>query len=198
MPQGPRAALDRVFATPPYRWQEEPGPLRALREGWHRLGDWLAGLRADNPEAFRVLVAALLVVLLLILAHAGYVVWRTAREARDSAGPAPRAARETRDAEWYSRAADRAADAGRLREALQLAFVALALTLQRQGALDYHLSKTPAECAREARLAEADRERLRALVRRLYGHVFGGRPLGRQDYDDWRAAGASPWHAAAG
>lgn len=194
-----RAALDSVFATPPYRWSEEPGPLRLLRRWWDTLGDWLAALRADNPALFRLLVLGLLLALLLVFAHAAYIVWRTAR---DAAGPEARAAgpgaRERRDAAWYSREADRAAAGGRLVEALQLAFVALALTLQGQGVLEYDPSKTPAECAREARLAEGDRERLRSLVRALYAHAFGGRPLGPEEYRRWRDGGAPPWHAATG
>ena len=102
-----------------------------------------------------------------------------------------------RDAAWYLREADRAAAAGRIAEALQLAFVGLALTLDGQGLLRYHASQTPAECAREARLAAEDRERLRALVRTLYGHVFGGRPCAPDDYRRWRETSAGPWHAAA-
>ena len=194
-----RDTLDRVFADPAYRWGEVPAPLRLLREWWDRLGDWLAGLRADNPLAYRLLVLALLLALLLILAHAGYVVWRTARTANRHDQRAPRReGGEPHDAGWYTRAADRAAADGRLAEALQLAFVSLALTLHAQGAVQYHASKTPAEYAREARLAEGDRERLGALVRALYAHVFGGRPLALTDYQRWRDAGAPPWHAAAG
>jgi hypothetical protein len=203
-PQSPgpgelRVALDSVFATPPYRWSEEPGAVSLLRRWWSQLGDWLAGLRADNPAVFRLLVLGLLLGLLLIFAHAAYVVWRTARDSgrTDERGPG-RARGERRDAAWYSLAADRAAAEGRLLEALQLAFVALALTLHGQGVLEYDASKTPAECAREARLAEGDRERLRSLVRTLYAHAFGGRPLGPDDYRRWRDAGAPPWHAAAG
>jgi hypothetical protein len=194
-----RATLDSVFADPAYRWGEVPAPLRLLRQWWDRLGDWLLGLRADNPLAYRLLVLGLLLALLLVLAHAAYVVWRTAQAANQDDGRLPRRrAGEPRDAGWYSRAADRAAAEGRLLEALQLAFVALALTLHDQGAVRYHASKTPAEYAREARLAEGDRERLRALVRALYAHVFGGRPLGPDDYRRWREAGAPPWHAPAG
>ncbi|HEX6104072.1 MAG TPA: DUF4129 domain-containing protein [Gemmatimonadales bacterium] len=193
-----RQTLDTVFAGPAYRWGEEPAPLRILRDWWQRLGDWLVGLRADNPLAYRLLVLGLLLTLLLILAHAAYVVWRTARAARQDGGAPGRPAAEYRDAAWHARAADEAAAEGRLAEALQLAFVAVALTLHEQGAVQYHASKTPAEYAREARLAEGDRERLRSLVRTLYAHAFGGRPLALEDYRRWRDAGAPPWHAAAG
>jgi hypothetical protein len=193
-----RAALDSVFARPEYRWSEEPVLLQMLRKGWHALGEWLRSVRGDNPFVFRLLVFALLVALILIFAHAAYVLWRTMRE---GAGPPeralPREPREPRDAGWYLREADRAAAQGRLAVALQLAFVGLALTLDSQGLLQYHSSKTPAECAREAQLAESDHERLRELVRTLYGHVFGGRSLGLEDYRRWRELSRMEWHAAA-
>jgi len=193
-----RAALDTVFAGRAYRWTRESAPARLAREWWERLGDWLRGLRADNPLVFRLLVLALLLALVLILAHAAWLVWRTVRAARSlDEGEPDVAPAEARDAEWYARAADRSAADGRLAEALQLAFVALALGLERQGLLQYHASKTPAECARDARLEPADRERLREMVRTLYLHVFGGRPVAPEDYRLWRAAGAEPWHAPA-
>ena len=137
---------------------------------------------ADNPAAFRLLVFALLIALVLVLAHGG--VGRLAHRARRAAVPddgAPRAGRATRrDAAWYLREADRAAADGRIAEALQLAFVALALDARRRRACSGTTrARHPAECAREARLAREDRERLRALVRALYAHVFGGRPCAR-------------------
>jgi hypothetical protein len=197
-PAALRAVLDRVFAAPAYRWAEEPPLLRMLREWWHQLTGWLEGLRVGNPVAFRLFVFWLLCLLVLVLAHGAWVVWRTVRGAAagDEAEPVP-AEREVRDAAWFFRAADRAAGEGRTAEAFQLAFVGLALTLDGQGLLRYHTSKTPAECVREARLAGEDRERLRTLVRALYAHVFGGRPFGPDDYRRWREDIARPWHAPA-
>jgi len=194
-----RAALDTVFAGRAYRWAREPAPSRLIREWWDRLSEWLRTLRADNPLVFRLLILALMLALVLILAHAAWLVWRTVRGAQAAdAAAAPSTTTERRDADWYGRAADRAAAEGRFAEALQLAFVAVALGLDRQGLLQYHASKTPAECARDARLVPADRERLRGLVRTLYLHAFGGRPAALDDYRHWRAAGAKPWHAPAG
>jgi hypothetical protein len=193
-----RAVLDSVFARPEYRWAEEPVLLQMLRQGWHALGEWLRSVRADNPFVFRLLVFALLVTLILIFAHAAYVLWRTMQAGAGPPGRAlPSKPREVRDATWYLREADRAAVQGRLAAALQLAFVGLALTLEAKGLLQYHSSKTPAECVREAQLAEGDRERLRELVRTLYGHVFGGRPLGPDDYRRWRERSGMEWHAPA-
>jgi hypothetical protein len=193
-----RAVLDTVFAAPEYRWRAEAAPWRLLRTWWHRLAEWLQGLRTDNPAVFRVLLLGILVALILLLAHAAYVVWRTvyAGSATPEHVPVgPRADR--RDAAWYTQEADRAAAAGRMAEALQLAFVALALTLEAQGLLRYQSSKTPAECARDARLIREDRERLRDLVRTLYAHVFGGTPCGPEEYRRWRASSGLPWHAPA-
>ncbi len=137
-----------------------------IREWWDRLVGWLEALRLGNPAAFRLFVFALLVALVLVLAHGAWVVWRTVRGASAPDDGTPGGApRERRDAAWYLREADRAAAAGRTAEALQLAFVGLALTLDGQGLLRYHASQTPAEVARAARLAAEDRERLRALVR---------------------------------
>lgn len=193
-----RGTLDSVFADPAYRWAETPAPLRLIHEWWSRLGDWLESLRLGNPTVFRFFVFALLMGLILILAHGAWVVWRTVRSAAppgDLAGfPS---AGERRDAAWYRREADLAATDGRMAEALQLAFVALALTLEEQGLLRYHASQTPAEVARAARLEAGDRERLRDLVQRLYAHVFGGRPCAADDYRRWRDSSAGPWHAAA-
>jgi hypothetical protein len=149
--------------------------------------------------AFRLLVFGLLIALALLLAHGAWVVWRTIRNAAtptdDIERPAPAG---PRDAAWYLREADRAAAAGRVGDAMQLAFVGLALTLEAQGLLRYHASKTPAECARDASLARHDRDRLRALVRALYAHVFGGGRMDVEDYRRWRADLASPWHAPTG
>ena len=193
-----RAVLDSVFATEPYQWTPPPPILRLLSEWWERLVLWLEGLRSDNPLLFRAFLVVILLAWVGIFAHAAWLVWHTVRgAARAERAPPPPVAGERHDADWYSRAADRAAEEGRLTEALQLAFVALALTLEGAGLLKYHPSKTPAECAREARLTGGDRDRLRGLVRTLYASAFGGRALGLEDYRRWRELGAGPWHASA-
>lgn len=191
-----RATLDSVFATDPYQWSPPPPLLHLLKNWWGLLVDWLQGLRTDNPLLFRVFLVAILAVWVAIFVHAAWLVWLTVRGAARSERASIAAAEgERRDADWYSRAADRAAAEGRFADALQLAFVAIALTLDGGGLLKYQPSKTPAECAREARLSAADRDRLRGLVRTLYAGAFGGRSLGLDDYRRWRELGAGPWHA---
>jgi hypothetical protein len=187
-----------VFSAPAYRWVNQPSAARLLRRWWDRLGEWLQTLQSDNPQLFRYLVMGLLLALILVFLHAGYLIWQTmrtaARPADRSLPPSPGV---VRDAEWYQREADRAASYGRRLEALQLAFVALALRLESRGLLRYHASKTPAECVAEARLEDNDREHLRQLVRSLYAYVFGGRPCSLEDYRRWRETMTSLWHASA-
>ena len=193
-----RAVLDSVFTADPYQWAPPSALLRLASEGWEWLVAWVDGLKAHNPLLFRVFLVSLLLVWTGIFAHAAWLVWRTVRGAARADRPVSLpVAGERHDAEWYSRAADLAAAEGRLAEALQLAFVALALTLQSQGLLQYHPSKTPAECAREARLVGSDRERMSELVRGLYACAFGGRSIASEDYRRWRESGAGPWHAPA-
>jgi hypothetical protein len=197
-PERYRSVLDSVFATEPYQWVQPSAALRLISEWWDRLGVWVDGLKADNPLLFRIFLITTLLAWVGIFAHAAWLVWLTVRgAARADRSVALTVAGERHDAAWYSRAADAAAAEGRLAEALQMAFVALALTLEAQGLLQYHPSKTPAECAREARLAGSDRERLRGLVRSLYAHAFGGREIAPDDYRRWREHGAGPWHAPA-
>ena len=190
-----------MFSTPSFPRRRIVGrrsPVRSrfLREWWRRLGEWLGSLRADNPAVFRLLILASCSPLFCSCSRTapGSSGRRCGRSRPHGAEDAP-APDETRDAEWYFREADRAAAAGRISDALQLAFVGLALTLEAQGLLRYHASKTPAECVREANLAAADRERLRGLVRALYAYVFGGRPWALDDYHRWREAVALSWHA---
>jgi hypothetical protein len=193
-----RAVLDSVFATEPYQWTPPPPLLALLSDWWGRLLVWLDGLRTDNPLLFRIFLVTILLIWIGIFIHAAWLVWLTVRgAARSEEAPASSLAGELRDTDWYSRAADRAAAEGRLAEALQLAFVAIALTLESGGLLKYHPSKTPAECARDARLTSGDRDRLRTLVRSLYASAFGGRAIAIEDYHRWRQLGAAPWHAPA-
>ena len=191
-------ALDSVFAKDAYRWSPPPPLLQLLKDWWGWLVEGLQGLKTDNPLLFRIFLVTILAIWVGIFAHAAWLVWLTVRgAARSERAALPAVEGERRDAEWYSRAADRAADDGRFAEALQLAFVAIALTLEDGGLLKYQPSKTPAECAREARLGAVDRDRLRGLVRTLYAGAFGGRALGLEDYRRWRELGSGPWHAPA-
>ena len=191
-----RAILDSVFAAPAYRWVERPRPLRLAAEWWDALRGWLVAFESANPALFTAFVVALIVLLAAIILHAAWITLRTVRAAgrADAAFPITTAPR--RDLAWYRAAADRAAGEGRYATALQLAFVALALSLDARGVVRFHPAKTPGDYAREAALAGEDRARLRALVAALYRYAFGGEPCGPEEYRRWRDA-AAEWHAPA-
>lgn len=195
-PDSLRQVLDSVFASPAYAWRSNDETLNAVARWWRDILVWIGQLRASNPQAYRVFVGLLVAVLVGILLHALWVFLRTVRgaaEPRDDAASAPLAPR--RDASWHLRAADELAHAGRCREALQHAFVGTALRLEAAGRVTYFPSRTPAELMSDARLAPADRAQLRALVRTLYGAVFGGAPCGMEEYRAWRALADRDWDA---
>ena len=197
-PDSLRAALDSVFRSPAYDWRGPDVALSWLRERWLALMTWLGALRDANPIVYRVLIALLVLVLVAILLHAGWILYRTARRADEGvdAAAAPGAV-PVRGAAWFSAEADRLAREGRFADAVQAAFVALARRLDELGLLQYHASRTPAECARDARLGDEDRSRLRRLVSELYRAAFGAGAFGAEDYRRWRAEADGSWHAPA-
>ena len=174
-----RAAIDSVFAAPAYRWVEQPDPLRLLRDWFGRLRrvarsasrgesavvshtDRHAGARAGHDSRPRGLGR---------LAHAPR---RHLQRADVRIPPGCRAPARFPDALGPRRIAPRGR--GAHADALRLGFLALTLELDAGGSVTYAPGKTPAEYAREARLAPGDRGRLRELVRALYRHVYGAAP----------------------
>ena len=191
-PDSLRAALREVFARPEYRWNERPDPWAWIVAVWDRLLDWLDGLQRGHPAGFKVLLALLTLVLVGLLAHMGYVVWRitrpTARTPAWGAGAGGIGAPELADGRAHRLRAEELARAGRYAEAMAHRFVALVLDLERRRALAFHPSKTPAEYVGEARLDAAGRASLAELVARLYRHVFGGIPCDEGGYREFGAA----------
>ena len=193
-PDSLRAALREVFARPEYRWNERPDPWGWILAVWYRLLDWLDAVQRGHPAGFKVLLALSALVLVGLLAHMGYVVWRITRPtARTPAGGAGGEAGGIggpvlADARAQRVRAEELARAGRYAEALAHRFVALVLDLERRRALAFHPSKTPAEYVGEARLDAAGRASLAELVARLYRHLFGGVPCDAGGYREFGAA----------
>ena len=189
-PDSLRAALREVFARPEYRWNERPDPWGWILAVWYRLLDWLDAVQRGHPAGFKVLLALSALVLVGLLAHMGYVVWRITRPtARTPAGGAGEVGGPVlADARAQRVRAEELARAGRYAEALAHRFVALVLELERRRALAFHPSKTPAEYVGEARLDAAGRASLAELVARLYRHLFGGVPCDAGGYREFGAA----------
>src|SRR5207302_1721658 len=71
-----------------------------LTEQWHRLLDWLETLRVASPARYYLLLAAMTLVLLAILAHLTWVVWRSLRP-RDAVGVATPDAAPPQGPAWH-------------------------------------------------------------------------------------------------
>ena len=171
-------------------WGTGRGPFDWLRELWFRLLDWIGTLQSAHPAGFKLLLAALIVVLAGLVLHIGYVVWRITRPTTHTSAGAVRPGGGLRleDARAHRERADQLARAGRYAEALAHRFVALLLELERRNALSFHPSKTPAEYVCEARLDAAGVASLGDLVARLYGHLFGAVPVDEALYREFGAA----------
>jgi uncharacterized protein DUF4129 len=181
-PDSLRAALRAVFQAHEYRWSQPSSAWLWLLEQWHRLLDWLDTLRLASPARYYLLLAALTLLLLAMLTHLAWVVWRSLRP-RDAAPVLAAGVAPPRDAAWHLAEARRAGAAGRFAEALAHRFLAAVLDLDARRVLEFRASKTPAEYAVEARLDATGRSELAALVASLYHHVFGGVPC---DADAWQ------------
>jgi hypothetical protein len=193
-----RAVLDSVFAGPDYRWVVKRQSVDLFRQWLDALQEWLLGLREGHPLGFRLFEAGLVVVVIAIFVHAGWVLARTVRSSGGGAGGAlPSASGVRRDQAWYRREADRLAAEGRFVEAVQADFLALVLALDASRLLRFHPSKTPAEYAEEARLDRGARAEFRELVRSLYGYAFARRPCGPGEFAEWRSRAAPERYAPA-
>jgi hypothetical protein len=168
------AVLRRVFAQPKYDWEVPDNPFRFLLDILGRVLEWLAALQEAHPVVYGVLTGAAVGLLIAILVHFGYLIWRTLKPHALPGAVGPEAALRPRDAGWYLSEAGRLAAEGRYAEALAHRFNALVLELDARKALRFHPSKTPAEYALEAQLDAPARGALTDLVRVLYRHLFGG------------------------
>lgn len=190
-PDSLRRVLDEVFARPEYLWAETRHPLELMADLWRRLAAWLDALERSSPGLYQLLFLALVAVLLALVMHLGYVLWRvlhptTGARSPTAAGPAGAA-----DARAHLTRAEELARAGRYAEALAHRFLGLVLQLERARALVFHPSKTPAEYVAEARLDAAGRASLADLVGRLYAHLFGAQPCDEVAYREFGVAGES-------
>ena len=182
-PDSVKRALTEVFARPAYGWATHPSLGQWLRERWQALLVWLDRFERTNPVLFDVFVGALALLLVALLVHIGYVLWRILRRSPgQEAGVAHFPASRTLNAAGHLARADELARAGVWTEALGHRFLALLLELDGRRALRFHPSKTPAEYIGEAQLDPLGRESLADLVGRLYRHVFGAVPCDAELY----------------
>ena len=160
-----------------------------LARQWHNLLEWLKRFSTQHPIGFDIGLALVVVALIALLVHIGYVMWRVVRPtARTGRAKAAALAGVVADAAAHLAYAEELARAGRYAEALGHRFLALVLELDRRKALRFHASKTPAEYVGEARLTDRGRASLDDLVARLYRHLFAAVPCDAGEYQMFRDA----------
>ena len=183
-----RRVMRRVFAGPEYQWVEQQRLLSWIARQWQHLKDWLDQFSQNHPVGFNIFLVLLVVALVALLVHIGYVMWRIVQPAaRTGTAPSPTAL-VVMNAEAHLARAEELAARGRYAEALGHRFVAAVLELDERKALRFHVSKTPAEYVGEARLDQTGRAALASLVAQLYRHLFGAVPLGEAEYRSFGAA----------
>ncbi len=175
------AVLRDVFASPEYDWDTRVHPLQFFIDRYRDLLRWLADLGASHPVAYWTVMALLAGVLVAVMAHLGYLIWRAVRPRAVARGDERAAPVTARDAAWHLREALRLARDGYFAEALGHRFLALVLELDRRRMVRFHPSKTPAEYAAEARLDPSASAAFGDLVARLYDHLFAGRACRADD-----------------
>ncbi len=189
-------ALRQVLSRPEFRPKEE-GPT-----AWDRFAQWLADLlqrlfpnaprAAGGGEGLgRIMAGCVVLLLAMLLARILLLVLPELRRRRRHEDPDLPAGEllVPSEPEALLAEAERAAAAGRFREALRLAYRATVVRLDRAGVLPEDRSRTHWELLRELRRAGRDplyRE-LAPLTRRLDERLYGGRAATVEDYQACRA-----------
>src|SRR5207237_9152597 len=153
-PDSLRAALRTVFAAREYRWSEPSSTWSWLLTQWHRVLDWLEGLRLASPVRYYVVLAVLTLALVASLVHFGWVVWRSLRPAERVPAPLPPAP-PPRDAAWYAAEARRLSAPGGFGGDLGVRFVPALLDLDEGRVLQFLAATPPAGNEQAARLDAA-------------------------------------------
>ena len=65
-----------MFARPEYQWVERKRIVSWAARLWQHLQDWLDHVSASYPTGFNIVLALLVVILVALLVHIGYVMWR--------------------------------------------------------------------------------------------------------------------------
>jgi hypothetical protein len=189
-PDSIRAVLDSVLAQPAYQWYQPRSPFAFVRDLWLALREWIGRLEQERPVAFMVLLTTATILLIAILTHFGYLIWRAWRSKPVEPGVGLASARPVRDEAYHLAQFRRLLDSGHYAEAMAERFTALVLALGRRAAVKPDHSKTPAEYVVEARLDPAGRSALAMLVDDLYRRLFGGEPSTLEDARRFDAAAA--------
>jgi hypothetical protein len=176
-----RQAVREVFADPAYQWERPRSISSLLGEWFRRVQEVFERLQESHPLAYYVVLGLLTGLLIAILAHFAYLVWRVIGARPKSPATAVLKRKSPHGAQWYMDESRRLMSEGQFAEALASRFRALLLNLDRLQVIRFHPSKTPAEYLPEIRLDDNERSVFGGLIGELYGHLFGGVPCSQTE-----------------
>lgn len=188
--------VDRVLAEIFERPEFTPASPSIWSEILQKLSSWLGKFLPQSPLGdgdgqiigWAAIILIAVAVVLVLRRFAGARLWagRRAAGAVESHGDAVESM-DGGEAEEWERAALRAAEEGRWREAVLALYQVLLLRLDGVGAVRYDPAKTPGDYRREMRANEAARGLLEAFLRSFEPIAFGGEEPDRLVYERLRA-----------
>lgn len=176
-----RQAVREVFAAPAYRWDRPRSIVDVVGDWFQKVRVMFDSLQQSHPLAYYIVLALLTGLLVAILAHFSYLVWRVIQARPEARAAAVLKRPSTRDAQWYMDESHRLMSEGNFSEALANRFRALLLNLDRRQVVRFHPSKTPAEYLPEVQFDEDQRGAFGGLIGEMYLHLFGGAPCSQMD-----------------
>jgi len=185
-----REVFRQIFSAPEYQWDRPRSLFDVIGDWMDRVTEFFQRLHESHPFGYYVVVAMLSAVLVVVLIHFAYIIWRVLVPPPVSQTSGSGKAAVPRGSGWYLQQSQRLVENGRYAEALAHRFQAMLLTLDRHRAVSFHPSKTPAEYLDELRLDEDGRGTFARLVRVLYRHLFGGAPCTEADVQNFNEVAA--------
>jgi len=176
-----RQVVREVLAAPAYRWDRPRSIVDVVGDWLEKVRIMFDSLQQSHPLAYYVVLALLTSLLVAILAHFSYLIWRVIRPRPEASAAAVLKRPSQKGAQWYMDEFRRLMGEGNFAEALANRFRALLLSLDQRQVVRFHPSKTPAEYIAEVRFDEDQRGAFGRLISELYLHLFGGAPCSQMD-----------------
>jgi hypothetical protein len=142
-PEAIRAKVEDIFARPEFSPDQSETLLQMLMQLLVRFFSWLGGLREAAPMLFWLLLIGCIVVLVVLLAHVSWTVWRVLSP-RGQLAHADQERRE-RLSLGYRQEAGRLASLGDFTEAIRFLFLSLVYRFDETGRVSFQKAYTNRE-----------------------------------------------------
>lgn len=193
-PAAVQRALAGVLGRPEFQSHEATGPLAWLADRYHALQaaflslvSRLFALKLTAPALFWLVMAYLALGAVAILTHLVYTAMDVRRGHPRRSRRSVASAGTTAETDWATEA-ERAAAAGRFRDAALALYQTLLRRLEALGAVRYHPAKTPGDYRREVRAHPLRARRFDAFLRGFEPVAFGSRAVDRPGFERLSAA----------